>query len=73
MSRMSVAPPMRHPFPPKSLGSIPAAAAMALTIPCASPPTTMETLRRHPRRAASGWACRRFAPRAEPAAPARPT
>eukprot|EP00965_Chrysotila_dentata_P080273 2648364-Pleurochrysis_carterae.AAC.1 len=31
MSRMSVAPPMRHPFPLKSLGSIPAAAAMALT------------------------------------------
>eukprot|EP00965_Chrysotila_dentata_P110376 3646657-Pleurochrysis_carterae.AAC.2 len=31
MSRMSVAPPMRHPFSPKSLGSISSAAAMALT------------------------------------------
>eukprot|EP00965_Chrysotila_dentata_P056766 1883609-Pleurochrysis_carterae.AAC.1 len=28
---MSVAPPIRHPFPPNSLGSSPAAAAMAFT------------------------------------------
>eukprot|EP00965_Chrysotila_dentata_P075343 2488331-Pleurochrysis_carterae.AAC.2 len=31
MSRMSVAPPIRQPFPPKSAGSSPAAAAIAFT------------------------------------------